>query len=138
MQYDFRSVYGSLLIDWFKIETSIVKQILFEDFQKLAIIEGCFTTSLEEDSKRDFSLNLTSSPNPADQFTVLSFDSKNEFIRINLFDSIGSEIKTVFSGKVNEGHHEIRLDTSNLIQGNYVVRISSASAQKTQLLSVIN
>ncbi|MEP7197549.1 MAG: DUF1501 domain-containing protein [Saprospiraceae bacterium] len=138
MQYDFRSVYASILIDWFQLETSLVKEILYEDFQKLPIIEGCITTSVADDSKRDFDLNLTSSPNPADQYTVLSFDCKNEFVQIKLYDSIGSEIKTIYSGKVASGHHEMRLETASLRSGNYVVRISSQTAQKTKLLSVLN
>ncbi|NOT37220.1 MAG: DUF1501 domain-containing protein [Saprospiraceae bacterium] len=138
MQYDFRSVYASILIDWFQMEASVVKQLLFEDFQKLPIIEGCVTTSVQDDSKRDFSFNLSNSPNPADQYTILSFDTKNEFIKIKLYDSIGSEIKNIFSGNVGEGHHEIKLDTSSLSAGNYVIRISSQTAQKTKLLGVIN
>ncbi|MCC6815904.1 MAG: DUF1501 domain-containing protein [Saprospiraceae bacterium] len=138
MQNDFRSVYASLLIDWFQLDSSLVKQLLYEDFQKLPIIEGCVTTSILEDSQRDFSLNLSSSPNPADQYTILSFDTKDEFIRIKLYDSIGSEIKEVYSGNVGQGHHELRLDTSSLHPGNYVVRISSRTAQMTKLLSVLN
>lgn len=138
MQYDFRSVYASILIDWFEMDTSIVKQLLFEDFQKLPIIEGCLTTNVQNDIHRDFSFNLSNSPNPADQYTTLSFDTKDEFIQIKLFDSIGSELRTIYRGNVGQGHHEMRLDTSYLSSGNYVVRISSQTAQNTKLLSIIN
>ncbi len=138
MQYDFRSVYATLLIDWFQIDPAIVKQILYDDFQKLSIIEGCISTGVEEESKRDFALNLTNSPNPADDYTVIGFDSKNEYVRINLYDSIGSDLKTIFAGRVSEGHHEIRLDTSWLNSGNYVIRIASSTAQKTKILSVVD
>ncbi|MFN8330180.1 MAG: DUF1501 domain-containing protein [Saprospiraceae bacterium] len=33
VQIDFRSVYASILIDWFQVKPSIVKQILFADFK---------------------------------------------------------------------------------------------------------
>ncbi len=136
MQYDFRSVYATLLTDWFQVEASIVKQLLKDDFQKLPLIEGCISTAVENDGKRDFDFEISSSPNPADLYTILSFNSKNEFIRINLYDAIGSEIKTVFAGKVSEGTHQIRLETADLSSGNYVLRISSSYAQKTKMLSI--
>lgn len=138
MQIDFRSVYASILTDWFQIEPAIVKQILFAEFQKLPLIEGCTTTAVEDDSKRDFSLQLTTSPNPADQYTIIGFDTRDEYVRISLYDAIGSEIKTVFNGKTGEGHHEIRMDTSGLGSGNYVIRIASQNSQNVKILSIRN
>ncbi|MBK9960807.1 MAG: T9SS type A sorting domain-containing protein [Saprospiraceae bacterium] len=135
MQYDFRSIYASLLIDWFEVSPSVVSQMLFKDFQKLPIISGsCLSTGIE-DVNRDFALRLDNYPNPALDYTIIHFETKNEFIRMSLFDSIGSELKVLFSGKINEGAHQIRLDTSELPVGNYVIRISNDQAQKTKILS---
>lgn len=33
MQYDFRSIYASILIDWFQVAPSVVSQLLFQEFQ---------------------------------------------------------------------------------------------------------
>ena len=35
MQYDFRSVYASLLVDWMGVKESDIKSLLFEDFQRI-------------------------------------------------------------------------------------------------------
>ncbi len=137
MQYDFRSVYASLLIDWFEMDSQVVKQLLFEDFQRLPIIEGCLTTKVI-DEQRDFAMDFTASPNPADQFTMLNFATLDEYITIRMYDSIGSEIKNIFTGHISEGNHQLKLDTSRLTSGNYVIRIASRTSQKTKLLSVVN
>ncbi len=133
MQYDFRSIYASILIDWFEVSSSIVSDILFKEFQKLPVVDGCAPTSVS-DYDRDFSLDFETYPNPASDYSNISFESRNEFIRISLFNSLGSELKVLHSGRMTDGKHTIKLDTQELTAGNYYVRIASESAQKTKAL----
>ena len=70
--------------------------------------------------------------NPAFDFTEIQFNSKNEYLRISLFDAIGSEIKVIYNGKISEGNHTFKIDTNQLTAGNYFVRIASNYAQKTK------
>ena len=137
MQYDFRSIYATLLMDWFGVSRDVVEQLMYEDFQKLPIISSACTVSDVRDSEMDYNLQLETTPNPAQDYTIIRFTTQNEYIRISLYDSIGSELKKIFSGRVNEGPHEIKLDTGFLPQGNYVIRISGLAAQKTRILSKI-
>ncbi|MEI2693475.1 MAG: DUF1501 domain-containing protein [Saprospiraceae bacterium] len=133
MQYDFRSIYASILIDWFQVAPSVVSQLLFQEFQKLPVIEGCSPTSVQ-DYDRDFSLNFEAYPNPAQESSKISFECKDEFIRITVFNSIGSEIQVLHSGRMSSGKHELDLNLKDLSSGNYYVRIASESAQKTKAL----
>lgn len=137
MQYDFRSIYSTLLTDWFGLNQNVVEDLMYGSFQKLPLISPACTVSDVNEAERDYALILETAPNPAVDYTLISFQTKNEYIRVSLYDSIGSEIKLVFSGRVNEGKHQIRLDTGFLAAGNYVVRIAGASAQKTKILSKI-
>ncbi|MFK8162302.1 MAG: DUF1501 domain-containing protein [Lewinella sp.] len=41
MQYDFRDVYGSILVDWFEVAESSVRDLLYPDFVYLPIANGC-------------------------------------------------------------------------------------------------
>ncbi|MFK8162304.1 MAG: DUF1501 domain-containing protein [Lewinella sp.] len=43
MQYDFRDVYGSILVDWFEVEESSVRNLLYPDFIYLPVANGCAT-----------------------------------------------------------------------------------------------
>ncbi len=131
MQYDFRSVYASILIDWFEISPAVVSEILFQEFQKLPIVDGCAPTAVS-DYERDFSLKLDAAPNPGRDYTTISFESKNEFIRISVFDAMGSELKVVQSGRMQNGLHKIHLNTQDMASGNYYIRIASEHAQNTK------
>jgi uncharacterized protein (DUF1501 family) len=131
MQYDFRSIYASVLIDWFELSPSIVSEILFKEFQKLPIVDGCTPTAVN-DYDRDFSLTFDAYPNPATDFTQISFESRNEFIRLSVFDALGSELKILQSGRMQNGKHSIHLDTSEMVPGNYFIRIASEHAQNTK------
>lgn len=133
MQYDFRSIYASILIDWFEVSPSIVSEILFKEFQKLPVVDGCAPTAVD-DYDRDFSLSFETYPNPASEYSNISFESRDEFIRISVYDAIGSELKVLHSGRMSQGKHTLRLDTQELAAGNYYIRIASESAQKTKPL----
>lgn len=133
MQYDFRSVYASVLIDWFGLNNSEVTAIFGSEFQKLPLIEGCAPTSID-DTDRNFAIQFNAYPNPADKSVTLSFETKDEFIRISVFDSLGSEIQTLHSGRMNGGQHKLDVNVEDFVAGNYFVRIASEHAQVTKLL----
>ena len=39
-EHDFRSVYGSILMDWFGTDESTIRSILYEDFKYIPILIG--------------------------------------------------------------------------------------------------
>ncbi|MEM9260768.1 MAG: DUF1501 domain-containing protein, partial [Bacteroidota bacterium] len=41
MQFDFRDVYGSILMDWFEASPDRVREVFYEDFTYLPILSGC-------------------------------------------------------------------------------------------------
>lgn len=41
MQYDFRDVYGSMLVDWFEVEEASVRSLLYPGFVYLPVANGC-------------------------------------------------------------------------------------------------
>lgn len=131
MQYDFRSIYASLLLDWFKVDKSTVESIMFGSYQKLDLIEGCDTTTDSKEYERDFDLRLTAIPNPTIAYINIGFTTQDESITLSLYDILGSELKTIYSGKINAGDHQMKLETHQLAAGNYYLRISGERAQKT-------
>ncbi|MTB53779.1 DUF1501 domain-containing protein [Lewinella sp. W8] len=44
MQYDFRDIYGSILVDWFEVPTATVQNLINGAFTYLPIAGGCNTT----------------------------------------------------------------------------------------------
>lgn len=131
MQYDFRDIYGSILMDWFGVEESEVKSLLFEDFQHIQIINACKTTTptietiLEEDTTYNY-------PNPCHDWTSIHFESQGEHYRVSIFDGIGREVKVVSNQKIQAGPVELKVETRDLAPGNYFYRISSVKGIRTK------
>lgn len=64
-------------------------------------------------------------PNPASGQTTLSIEMANaQEADIELFDSQGRSIKTIFRGKLQEGHNEFKLKTHGLAEGIYRCRVA--------------
>lgn len=133
MQYDFRSIYASLLIDWFKVDKDDVKQVLFKDFQHLPIVEGCQLTDVEVE---ELVIDASLFPNPASNYATVKFESKGGRVSLALFDLIGSTLKVIVDKKLSSGIQEISIDVSDLPNGAYFLRLAEDSRQKTLKLVV--
>jgi len=130
MQHDYRSVYGSLLVDWFEADEDEVKNILYDDFVKLPIVKKCSSTS-NEDILSD-NIEASISPNPTNSDTNLTFISKNEQIKITLFNEVGQEIKVLTNRVFSEGINNLNIKTNNLKPGIYFVKIINSNNQVTK------
>lgn len=135
MQYDFRSVYGSLLMDWFGAAEATVQTLLHEDFQYIPLIEGCDqTTSIEDLFKEKETLYIQNYPNPFSSQTTISFDSKGEWIRLSVFNAVGSELHVLTNQHFPKGRHTISYATQHLPAGNYYYRMQTERGVVARLM----
>ena len=131
MQYDFRSVYGSMLTDWFNVDEEIVRDILLGDFQKIDILQDCATpVSTEDVQTTDIELNVY--PNPTDQRINIDFVSEGDYIKLSIFDALGKEVDVITNQRFTSGLHSMMYDASRLPSGVYFVRIQTKNGQKTK------
>lgn len=70
-------------------------------------------------------LNMTSYPNPTDDFVQLEIDNpSNGYLNINLYDASGKPVRTLFNGPPNyPGKASLNFSTSSLPSGQYVVQV---------------
>ena len=92
-------------------------------------------------SIKDESISLsamTLSPNPAKDFATLSFHI-NEATNVDVVvvDALGRTIITQSEGKMNSGAQEVRINTSTLATGMYLVKVSTENGTVTERLSVV-
>jgi hypothetical protein len=65
-------------------------------------------------------------PNPFNPSTTFSFEAPRAAnVTLSLFDLLGREAATVFSGTADAGHNEITYDASHLATGMYFARLSA-------------
>ncbi|MBK8492814.1 MAG: DUF1501 domain-containing protein [Saprospirales bacterium] len=134
MQYDFRDVYGSVLMDWFNVPKAEVKAILYEGFQHIPVTSCPAPDAVHE---RPYlvaePIELTSFPNPFTGSTTIRFTSGKEWVRLSVFDAMGQELEVLVNGKFSAGVHEVSFNGRNLPAGNYYLHLKlEGSRQKTE------
>lgn len=136
MQYDFRDVYGSILMDWFQIPEPDVKTLLHEGFTHLPILEVCSPVATTN-PKVDEAIRLDNFPNPFRESTTITFNSKNERVRLSIFNNLGSELEVLIDKKLPEGEHRITFRPGRLPAGNYFIRLQLEDRFKTKRVVVV-
>lgn len=133
MQYDFRNVYGTVLMDWFEVPEEDVKNLLFDDFTHLPILQVCATpTSASEVAPE---LEATVYPNPFARQVNISFTSGNEHVQLSLFNGYGQQLEILVNKKLSEGTHQFMFDGSQLPAGTYYFHLRLENGrQKTHLV----
>jgi uncharacterized protein (DUF1501 family) len=126
MQYDFRSVYASVLRDWFGVPQAELEKVLLKDFQSLPVT----TTGIREYSailpQTDLLQNY---PNPFSASTRIRFVSDGKPVYLSVYDLEGREVKVLADGRFSEGEHEVLFEANGLRSGTYYYRLQKGNSQ---------
>jgi len=130
MQYDFRSVYGSVLMDWFEVPEDKVKTLLTPDFQYISILGECSISN--STNTLDQVVSLQAFPNPfVSSFQVKLELEKSEKVKIDISDVQGRLIKDIGNRTLSAGLHEINMEASDFVSGVYFVRVQIGNQSKS-------
>ncbi len=129
MQYDFRSVYGSVLMDWFEVAETDVVNLLTPDFQYVPVIGNCQITNTREINPI---IDAEAFPNPFETNFNLRFSlEKKAKVAIDLYDVVGKVVQNVSSQTMVSGTHKVFVETHQLASGVYFARIQAGDSVKT-------
>ena len=129
MQYDFKWIYGSILMDWFDVEEDKVKALLSQDFQYIPVVGSCETTRTQEIVNI---IDTQAFPSPFGQTFNLKFSLLgNQDVRIDLSNVEGKEVKVISNKKYTSGEHQVLIEGHGLPSGVYFVRIQAGNGVKT-------
>jgi uncharacterized protein (DUF1501 family) len=133
MQHDFRDIYGSILMDWFGATELDAKVLLHQNFRYVPVLRNCnATTSIDEPNLLE-NLELQSFPNPFRDLTTIRFQlPQDAWVRLSVFDSLGSELQVLFNKRLNSGAHQIPFNGANLASGVYFYRLQVENQVKTE------
>ena len=129
MEIDFRSVYGTILKDWFKMSDADISEILFAGWQHLPLIQSC-TTATKEVPEDPIAAKLY--PNPIHNNGFVEFFAENELVRISILDAIGHEVKIVSNQKFSTAYHKVGFEMQGLPPGNYYLRLETKRSSVTK------
>jgi uncharacterized protein (DUF1501 family) len=135
MQFDFRSIYATILKDWFGISDKDLNEIMLKEFTTLPLISGSGTGVKTFNNPEGIGL-FEHYPNPAVNDIVIKFSCNTGLVKIKLFNSLGAEIGIITNNIYQRGTHELKFSTAHLTSGTYYLQILSGSQTKTSALVV--
>jgi hypothetical protein len=135
MQYDFRSVYASILADWFCVNQTDLDKIMLKNFQKLQIVNspGCITPTTEINQNDGIKL-ISNYPNPFDYATTIEFSTTGGHTMVQIFDVEGQLIATPVDGNYAEGKYKIYYNGGYLPSGVYYARLQNGTIQQVKTM----
>lgn len=134
MQYDFRSVYATVLQDWFCVPTADLNTVLLQNFQTLPLINnaGCSATAIHE-INNTAGLNLIELyPNPMTTTCTISFTTNGGHTLLQVFDSEGRLIKTLADKEMPAGTYQATFQNEAFPVGVYYARMQNLSVQQVK------
>jgi hypothetical protein len=138
MQYDFRSVYSSVLNEWFCVPQTDLSQIMLQNFQLLPIIQttACDVGIHELNQKAGDTL-VWNYPNPFTASTYVKFKSAGGHILLQVFSTEGRLIKTLVDREYPEGTYEVWYENEGHPAGTYYLRLQNEALQQVKNMIVV-
>lgn len=124
MLYDFRSIYGTFLSQWFCVPQADVNKLLYDKFQNLPILNptNCLSTATHDANVISGQPVIKVYPNPFVDRTKIDYESFGGMLRIQVLNNLGSVIKTLVNKDVPKGKYTLDLDLEGQSTGIYYTR----------------
>ena len=115
------------------------KWISISGYIAIKVIGNLYYTSIEGSTNRPILFNLYQNyPNPFNPSTTIQFENMVPGkIRIDIFNTSGQILETVYHKQTNVGLHKINFDGKDYSSGIYFYRISSDKFAKTKKMILL-
>lgn len=129
-QYDFRSVYASLLSSWLCVDTTMLQQVMLKNFQQLPItLSGICSVANPVGNAEQL---VVIYPNPFQQRMSIQFKTNGGHTLLQVLDGGGRLIKNLFDRDFMAGTYKTDFDGSALPAGIYYVRLQNLEIQQVR------
>lgn len=133
MQYDFRSIYASLLENWLCVKNSDLQTIMLKNFQNIPLVNS---NSCNIVTPNNAGTNLiTNSPNPFASSTTITFKTEGGHTLIQVMDTLGRVIATPVDREyVAAGTYSVPFNSGSLPSGVYYARLQNGVLQQVRTM----
>lgn len=135
MQYDFRSVYSTVLRDWFCVSPADVQTMLLKNYQYLPFIKTTACSNTIDDLNNIGDQLILNYPNPFDQTTKITFKTAGGHTLVQVFDTTGRLVMVpVDQDYPVAGTYTVSLNTTAMATGVYYARFQNQSVQQVRTM----
>lgn len=142
VQFDFRSIYASILHQWFNIATADVNNYFGKSFNdgtnpgqniydgglhcNLPILKpgGNWSPTTGVDAYVNSQRISNQYPNPVSDVLTITFVSSGEELELSVYNSLGQEVKHLSKAFYPSGDQNVSIPVNDLPKGNYAYSLS--------------
>jgi uncharacterized protein (DUF1501 family) len=133
MQYDFRSVYASLLENWLCVKNSDLQTIMLKNFQNIPLVNSASCKNVAPNTSG--TNLLTNSPNPFSTSTTITFKTEGGHTLIQIMDTLGRVLSTPIDQVYPQGgNYTISFNSGGLPSGVYYARLQNGIIQQVRTM----
>lgn len=133
MQYDFRSIYSSILEKWFCVDNTTLQTVMLKNFQSLPVVKTNSCNSVIPDLTDK--LIIKNYPNPFTSSTTITFKTEGGHTSIMVIDTLGRVIKTLIDQEYNgPGQYSVSFNADRLAMGVYYARLQNGVIQQVRAM----
>jgi uncharacterized protein (DUF1501 family) len=131
-QYDFRSVYSTILANWLCVKDEDLQQIMLKNYQILPLVNAGVCKKAVNLSGETLISNY---PNPFTTSTIITFTTAGGHTLIQVIDTMGRVVKTLLDKEYGAaGTYTVTFDGSFLQTGVYYARLQNLSVQQVRAM----
>ena len=142
LQFDFRSVYASVLKDWFgaspaELQVAITGTITNPLTSSVVASGAIAGAGSGGNLPREYSLEQNY-PNPFNPSTVIRYELPGGAnVLLDVYNSVGERVATLVDGPQGAGIHEVNFNGGSLASGMYLYRLKAGSYQETRKMLLV-
>jgi len=136
-QYDFRSVYATLLSNWLCVNSTVLNQVMLKDFQQLPLTKPgtcSVVTSINSQQNPDSDQRqlIHLYPNPFHRTLTIEFNTSGGHTLLQVIDGSGKLLNTIFDREYSPGKFRVDFNGGHLPAGVYYVRFQNQVFQQVK------
>jgi hypothetical protein len=136
MQYDFRSVYATLLEKWFCLDKTVVDSLFPPNIniqlQSLPLIKAGLCSGVTPPPPPSSDVTLRNMPNPFTTSTTIEFKTEGGHTLIQIMDTLGRVIAVPVDREYAAGVYRIDFNAEGLPPGIYYARFQNGITQQVR------
>lgn len=134
MQFDFRSIYTSILKDWFQVTPATLTQLFGRSFPYVPVLRPGALATTQALEVADFTVY----PNPVARGgrTTVAYESAGGHVQIVVLDMLGREVRRPLDRALARGSQQVPIDLSGLAAGAYYCQVREALRTGSRIVVV--
>ena len=137
-QYDFRSIYATLLEKWFCLDKNVVESLfppgINTQLQSLPIIKDTACSGITPGPDNPPGVLITNYPNPFTTRTTIRFTTAGGHTLVQIIDTLGRLIKVLIDGDYAAGSYNVNFNAEQLPSGVYYARFQNGATQQVRAM----